>query len=301
MNKLVFATRPSKLARWQTNHVISLLESHWPDLSCEEIVITTKGDQILDRPLPEIGGKGLFTLELEEALRSGQVDAAVHSLKDLPTENSPGLVVGAIPPRAPVGDALVCPGGHSLADLPPGALVGTSSLRRQAQLLAFRPDLKTASIRGNVETRIRKAQEGQYDAILLAAAGLTRLGLEEYISEYIPAEVILPAPGQGALAIQMRADDENTGSYLTALEDRDCRLAVTAERAFLAELGGGCSIPVGAYAQVGPDQIYMRVVVASPDGSTVLQFEASHADPQSLGKSLAEKALAHGAREVLNV
>lgn len=299
MRKLIFATRPSKLARWQTQHVIGLLETQWDNLSCDEVVIATKGDKVIDRPLPEIGGKGLFTLELEEALLSKQVDAAVHSLKDLPTENPEGLVIGAIPPRAPENDVLISPQGHTLDQLPEGAVVGTSSLRRQAQLLAYRPDLKTKSIRGNVDTRIRKVKQGQYDAIILAAAGIVRLGLEEYISEYIPFEIMLPAPGQGALAIQCRADDLETRRFLSALEDSATRRAINAERTFLAALGGGCSIPVGAYTQVKNGEIHLQAVVASPDGKQILNFSGHDLDAVALGQRLAKEALAQGAREVL--
>ncbi|MDX1437652.1 MAG: hydroxymethylbilane synthase, partial [Anaerolineales bacterium] len=197
-SSLTFATRPSALARWQTEHVVGLLRAAWPQYSFGIEVFTTRGDRVLDRPLPEIGGKGLFTLELEEALRSGRVDAAVHSLKDLPTEDAPGLVLGCIPGRADPRDAWICPAGELLESIRPGAVVGTSSIRRQAQILAQRPDLITRPIRGNVETRLRKVREGQYDALVLAAAGLTRLGLEDAITAYLPYEVMLPAPAQGA-------------------------------------------------------------------------------------------------------
>ena len=191
---MIFATRPSALARWQTDWVIRALAEVWPGLECQSQVITTQGDRILDRPLPEIGGKGLFTQELEAELLSGSVQAAVHSLKDLPIEDPPGLTVGAIPQRAEARDALVSRQGYQLEDLPRGAIVGTSSLRRAAQLLAFRPDLEIRSLRGNVDTRVRKALEGQYDAIVLAGAGLMRLGLDEHVSQWIPLEIMLPAP-----------------------------------------------------------------------------------------------------------
>lgn len=300
MAKIVFATRPSKLARWQTQHVMSLLENYWTDLSCEEIIITTQGDKILDRPLPEIGGKGMFTFELEEALRAGEVHAAVHSLKDLPTENPPGLTIGAIPQRAPINDVLIFPKGHTLDQLPSGAVVGTSSLRRQAQLLAYRSDLKTRSIRGNVDTRIRKVQEGHYDAIILAAAGVVRLRLEEHITQYISPEIMLPAPGQGALAIQCRVDDHETLRFLHALEDKAVRQEITAEREFLAALGGGCSIPVGAYAQMEEEKIHCKAVVVSPDGSKALNLSDSDIDATKLGRRLAAEALSLGAQEVMH-
>src|SRR5512144_26959 len=250
MMKLIFATRPSALARWQTQWVINALKSLHTDLDCEEKIITTQGDKILDKPLPEIGGKGVFTQELESELLSGAVHCPVHSLKDLPVENPAGLTIGCIPTRAEVRDALISKNGYTLATLPYGASVGTSSLRRAAQILSLRPDLHTESLRGNVDTRIRKAMDGQYDAIILAGAGLTRLGLDHHVSEWLSLDVMLPAPGQGALAVQCRADDQTTINLLAALEDDSTRKAVIAERAFLSGLGGGCSVPVAAYANV---------------------------------------------------
>src|SRR5215211_5526977 len=234
---LNFATRSSALARWQTAHVIRLLQNTWPTLECSEHIITTTGDRVLDRPLPEIGGKGLFTAELEEALLSGEVDAAVHSLKDLPVEEPPGIVIGAIPEREAAYDVLVSAEAWTLPNLPEGARVGTCSLRRTAQLLARRPDLTILPLRGNVDTRLRKVLNGEYDAIVLAAAGLTRLGLEAHITETLPLDMMLPAPGQGALAVQCRADDEETLRLLTAIHDPLTYAAVSAERAFLSGLG----------------------------------------------------------------
>ena len=207
--RLTFATRPSALARWQTNWVIITLKNIHPDLDCEEKIITTQGDKILDRPLPEIGGKGLFTQELESELLNGEVHCAVHSLKDLPVENPAGLTIGCIPARAEVRDALISANGYTIATLPINASVGTSSLRRAAQILSLRPDIKTESLRGNVDTRLRKALDGQYDAIILAGAGLTRLGLDQHVTEWISLGMMLPAPGQGALAIQCRAGRSN--------------------------------------------------------------------------------------------
>ncbi len=301
MPSMNFATRPSKLARWQTQHIIQSLETAWPSISCEETVIITKGDKTLDRPLPEIGGKGLFTLELEEALLDKRVDAAVHSLKDLPTDNPDGLTIGLIPPREDVRDVLIAGDGITLDDLPDGATVGTSSLRRQAQLLAYRPDLKTQSIRGNIDTRIRKFQEGQYDAIILAAAGLHRLGLNQHISQYIPLEIMLPAPGQGALAVQCRADDTQTLKYLNALQDEQTQQAVTAERTLLDALGGGCSLPVGAFAYKSDGCYQMEVIIANINGEQILQFNGKHENPVELGKKLAKEAISQGANEVLHV
>lgn len=298
-NKLVFATRPSTLARWQTQHIIQMLQTRWPELICEVVMITTEGDRVLDKPLPEIGGKGLFTFELEQALLENRVDAAVHSLKDLPTEDAPGLTVGVIPQRADPRDVLICPAGYMLETLPAGAVIGTSSIRRQAQLLAHRPDLQIKPIRGNVDTRIRKAVAGQYDAIILAAAGVTRLGLDEHITQYLPFEIMLPAPGQGALGIQFRAGDDQTRELLSAIDDVPAYKAATAERAFLSALGGGCSLPVGALASFDGDTIRLQGVVAAPDGGRSLRVAASGHNPQTVGEELAKKALAQGAGELL--
>jgi hydroxymethylbilane synthase len=298
---LIFATRPSKLARWQTTHIIASLEKICPNLECQEQVITTKGDRILDRPLPEIGGKGLFTQELEAALLSGKVHAAVHSLKDLPVEDPPGLVIAAIPRRGEVRDVLISAQGYHLETLPKNARVGTSSLRRGAQLLALRPDLKVEPLRGNVDTRLRKALNGEYDAIILAGAGLVRLGLQEHITQWLELDIMLPAPGQGALAVQSRAADEGTLQYLGALEDAPTRLAVTAERAFLTGLGGGCSLPVGAYAHLQEETIIMRGIAASADGKHAVHVHGQDGDPQALGQKLAQQALAQGAASFLEM
>lgn len=298
--ELIFATRPSALARWQTSYVVKELQEAWEGLICEETVITTRGDQVLDKPLPEIGGKGLFTYELEQALLGKSVHAAVHSLKDLPIENNPGLTIGVIPARADARDVLICPAGYSLDELPSGSLVGTSSLRRGAQLLAYRPDLSVKSIRGNVDTRLRKAQEGRYDAVILAAAGVMRLGLDVFITQYLPFKVMLPAPGQGALAVQCRSDDESTLDYLRALYHSPSYMAVTAERSFLAQLGGGCSLPVGALATVSGGEIDMQAVVAAPDGRRSIRLRATHSDPLVLGQELAHQALAQGAAEMFS-
>jgi len=308
--KLIFATRPSALARWQTQWVIGALKNIYPDLECEEKVITTQGDKILDKPLPEIGGKGLFTQELENELLSGAVHCAVHSLKDLPVENPAGLTIGCIPVRAEVRDALISKNGYTFATLPKGASVGTSSLRRGAQLVSSRPDVLTASLRGNVDTRVRKALDGQYDAIILAGAGLTRLGLEKHVTQWLPLDLMLPAPGQGALAVQCRADDQETLSMLAALEDLSTRKAVTAERAFLSGLGGGCSVPVAAYAKVEiapmglPKEHRAQVIslialVISEDGKKAIQVSRTGKDPELLGNELAQRAIAQGANEIL--
>ena len=300
--KLIFATRPSALARWQTQWVIHALQKAHVGLVCEEKVITTQGDKILDKPLPEIGGKGLFTQELESELLSGAVHCAVHSLKDLPVDNPPGLTVGCIPARAEVRDALISRDGFTLGTLPANAVVGTSSLRRTAQLLAARPDLRIESLRGNVDTRLRKALEGRYDAIILAGAGLTRLGLDENVTEWLSLDLMLPAPGQGALAVQCRAADEMTLSLLAALEDQPTRNAVTAERAFLKGLGGGCAVPVAAYAErlgEGRSEMGLTGLVISEDGTRAIRVRGKGADALQLGNALAQKAIAQGAGEIL--
>jgi hydroxymethylbilane synthase len=298
MTNLIFATRPSALARWQTQWVIAALQGIHPNLACEEKVITTQGDKILDKPLPEIGGKGLFTQELEGELLSRAVHCAVHSLKDLPVENPDGLTVGCIPVRAEIRDALISQNGFTLATLPQNAVVGTSSLRRAAQLLAVRPDLRTESLRGNVDTRLRKALDSQYDAIILAGAGLIRLGLDGHVTEWLSLDVMLPAPGQGALAIQCRTNDQTTLSLLAALDDDSTRKAVTAERAFLSGLGGGCSVPVAAYA-ISKQTITLTGLVASPDGKQMIKVTGEGNDSIQLGKELARNAIAQGASEIL--
>ncbi len=300
--KLIFATRPSALARWQTQWVINALKNIHPELVFEEKIITTQGDQILDKPLPEIGGKGLFTQELENELLSGAVHCAVHSLKDLPVENPEGLTIGCIPIRSEVRDALISKNGFTLATLPQNAVVGTSSLRRAAQLLAIRPDLKIESLRGNVDTRLRKALDGQYDAIVLAGAGLIRLGLDKHVTEWLSLDLMLPAPGQGALAVQCRSSDQTTLSLLAALEDEATRKAVTAERVFLSGLGGGCAVPVAAYAAVTSDQfsvISLMGLVISEDGKKVVKVTSLGVDALQLGDELAQQAISQGANEIL--
>lgn len=297
--KIIFATRSSALARWQTQRVIQLLQAEHPDLECSESVITTSGDRELDQPLPEIGEKGLFTSELEDALLSGRVHAAVHSLKDLPVEETPGLAVAAIPEREAAQDVLVSAQGQKLSDLPQGARVGTCSLRRSAQLLAWRPDLTILPLRGNVDSRLQKLRNGEYDAIVLAQAGLIRLGLQSYISEVFPLDVMLPAPGQGALAVQCRADDAETIRLLTAIHNPLTAAAVAAERAFLSGLAGGCSLPVAAFAQKNNGQIILTGAVISADGRQAIRLSAVDQEPQKLGQRLADLVLERGAAELL--
>lgn len=302
---LKVGTRTSRLARWQSERVVQLLQDAWPDLQCELRPFVTKGDKTLDQPLPEIGGKGLFTAELERALREGEIDVAVHSLKDLPVEEAPGLTVGAITDRANAQDGLVARHGHTLATLPAGSIVGTSSLRRQAQLLTERPDLQVKSIRGNVGTRVRKALEGEYDAAVLAAAGLERLDMTDVVSEWLPTVVMLPAPGQAALAVQCRAGDEHVLELLAAIESDGARRTTAAERRFLQALGGGCSAPIAAYATVGADgRLHLRGLIATPDGQRVIRVEGESegADLKAalaLGERLAHEATAQGATAIL--
>jgi hydroxymethylbilane synthase len=272
---------------------------------CEEVPIATEGDRVLDRPLPEIGGKGLFTEALETALRDGAIDFAVHSLKDLPVETADDLVIAAVCERADPRDVLIARDGHSLARLPRGATVATSSTRRIAQLRAARPDLAVVPLRGNVDTRVRRAQAGEYDAIVIAAAGVERLGLGGAITEYLPVEVMLPAPGQGALAIQCRAGDGVTRALLGLLEDGVARATTTAERVFLAGLGGGCAAPIAALGDVratsGGQRLYLRGLVSSLDGSRVVRVsgDAPLDESAALGPRLAREAIARGGRELL--
>lgn len=301
--KLIFATRPSALARWQTQWVIHALQKNYPNVEFEEKVIITKGDTILDKPLSEISGKGLFTQELESELLNGQVHCAVHSLKDLPVENPTGLMVGCIPVRAEVRDALISANGHTLATLPSNASIGTSSLRRAAQILSLRPDIKIQPLRGNVDTRLRKVLDGQYDAVILSGAGLTRLGLEKYVTEWLSLNVMLPAPGQGALAVQCRADDQTTLSLLAALDHESTQKAVSAERGFLSGLGGGCAVPVAAYAVTNEQSsvITLTGLVISENGEKIVKLTDQGTSALQLGNELAKKAIQQGADEILNL
>lgn len=297
--EITIGSRTSRLAMWQTHTIRDQLQQAWPGLTCRIEPFVTKGDKRLDQPLPQIGGKGLFTLELEQALLEGRIDLAVHSLKDLPVEDSEGLALGAIAGRADVRDVLVAANDNGLGSLPLGAVVGTSSLRRQAQLLYARPDLQIRSIRGNVETRIRKVLEGLYEATVLAAAGVTRLELDEHISQWLPLEVMLPAPGQGALGVQCRAGDEATLELLSAVHQADVAAAVTAERSFLNHLGGGCATPVAAYAVQGKNGLHMTGLVAALSGGTQIQVQGRGRDGRELGARLAQEALEQGAGAIL--
>jgi hydroxymethylbilane synthase len=292
--------RSSDLAQRQAGQVADALRTAWPDLQLDLAVFTTSGDRQLDQPLPAIGGKGVFTAELEQALRQGQIDMAVHSLKDLPTQEAPGLSLGAIPFRQDAADVLVAANRVELEALPPQAVVGTSSLRRQAQLLNLRPDLTVRSIRGNVETRVRKVLSGEYQAAVLAAAGLLRLGLDRHITTRFSADQMMPAPGQGALAVQQRTDDRRISRLLAAIDRPGLRQAVEAERAFLRRLEAGCSAPVGALATAENGMISMQAAVFPLDGSSAIRLHAAGADPDELGTGLADTALRQGAAAMLS-
>ena len=289
---MIIGTRGSQLALWQARWVESQMEG------AGLLIIKTSGDRISAAALPEVGGKGLFTKEIEEALLDGRADVAVHSLKDLPTEMDPRLVIAAVPRREDVRDALV---GHTLATLLHGARVGTGSPRRAAQLRHVRPDLVVESIRGNVDTRLRKLDEGQYDAIVLAAAGLRRLGLDGRIAEYLSLEIMCPAVGQGALAIQCRADDSETRGRLEVLDDVGARAEVAAERALLAELGGGCRVPIGGSARLEGGTLRLTAVVASADGGRLVRVvvEGDVVDAGGLGRGAARELMGRGAAEIL--
>jgi hydroxymethylbilane synthase len=305
MDKVKIGTRGSQLALWQTRWVKSQIENHHPGIEVEITIISTKGDRVLDISLPKLGeqGKGLFTKELEEAILEGRVDLAVHSLKDLPTELPNGLGIGAICEREDVRDALVAHASvKSLAALPARSVVGTSSLRRQAQLCRARPDLVIEPVRGNVDTRIRKLDEGSFDAIVLAAAGLHRLGHANRITEHFSEDFMLPAVGQGALAIETRSDDAVVNEIVHSLEHEATRLACTAERAFLKGLGGGCLVPIAAHATIEAGTMLLTGLVASPDGSEALRDRqiGPSSDAEEIGQRLADLLLSRGADRILS-
>ena len=282
---------------WQAQKVAALLRGL--GVECDIVQIETRGDDTLDRPLPEIGGDGVFTERIERALRASEIDIAVHSLKDLPVEDPGELCVGAVLCREEVREVLISRGGRRLSELPSGAVVGSSSTRRQAQLLALRPDLVVRPIRGNVETRIRKVEEGEYEATLLAGAGIMRLGLASKVSEWLEIPQILPAPGQGALAVQCRAEDQSTRSLLAEIDEPDLHSETDAERGFLRALGGGCSAPVGAYAHVQGSRLRLRGRVSALDGSKSVDVEDEGDDHAALVTALAAKALREGAAEMI--
>jgi hydroxymethylbilane synthase len=293
------ATRRSPLARWQAHHVAALLRAREPGLEVRLHEVVTKGDRILEVPLARVGGKGLFVKEIEDALRLGRAEVAVHSMKDLPAVLAEGLAVGAVPEREDPRDALCSKGAH-LADLPRGARVGTSSLRRAAQLKALRPDLRIETVRGNVETRLRKIDQG-LDAVVLAYAGLRRLGLADRATQVFPPEQMLPAVGQGALAIEASQADAATMARLRPLEDPATRQRIEAERALLRRLEGGCQVPIAAHAVLAAGRLTLRALVASLDGTRVVRGERSGAgsDAAALGEALGDELLGGGAAEIL--
>lgn len=303
--KLIIATRESALAMWQARHVAAFLGRLYPACKVEILGVTTTGDRILDKSLADIGGKGLFIKELELAMEDGRADLAVHSLKDVPMDMPRGFALAAIMSREDPRDALVSTRFHSLAEIPAGSSIGTSSLRREAQLRERFPLLEVASLRGNVNTRLRKLDDGNYAAIILAAAGLKRLGFGARIAAYIDPGDSLPSPGQGALAIECLADRADVMAALAPLSDVKTTIAVTAERAFARRLSGSCRTPLAAYAQSGDDELWLRGLVASRDGRQVLRGEraaraASEDDAVALGDALGADLLARGAAAILS-
>ena len=298
-NKFRIGSRGSQLALWQANHISALLRGRGHEVRIE--IIHTTGDKITDVPLAKVGTKGMFTREIEEALAAGLIDLAVHSLKDLPTELPPGFEITAITERQDPRDAFCSRNYSTIEDLPQGARVGTSSLRRQAQLKAIRSDLDIHPLRGNVDTRLRKLEQGEYDAIILAASGLKRLGKTELIKLIIPVEIMCPAAGQGALAIEIREGDSGTPHQLEFLNDPATRAATTCERALLNRLGGGCQVPIGAFAEVRGAKLYLEAIVADPDGSKLLREsrDGDLSDPEKLGNEVGETLLSRGGDKIL--
>ncbi|HKE93306.1 MAG TPA: hydroxymethylbilane synthase [Povalibacter sp.] len=298
---LRIATRQSRLALWQAEHVASQLRERHPDLNVVLVPMTTQGDRVLDRPLAQVGGKGLFIKELEIAIADNRADIAVHSMKDVPSELPPGMLLAAMLARADARDAFISQRHANFQLLPQGARVGTSSLRRQCQLKALRPDLEIVPLRGNVDTRLRKLDEGQYDAIILAAAGLTRLGFAQRITHHMDFDHSLPAVGQGVIGIECRADDARSIALAAVLDDRSSRLCCESERAFALRLQGSCQSPIAGYAELHDGQLQLRGVVGSEDGRTLYRGtqEGPATDPLSLGIQLADRLLSAGADVLL--
>lgn len=297
MARLLIGSRGSQLALWQAHHISALLREHGHEVDLK--IIKTTGDKITDVALAKVGTKGMFTKEIEEALADGSIDLAVHSLKDLPTEPSSGFEIAAITTRENPRDVFCSRKYKNIDDLPRGARVGTSSLRRQAQLKAVRSDLDIHPLRGNVDTRLRKLEAGEYDAIILAAAGLYRLGKTELVRQVISAETMCPAAGQGALGIEIRAGDTVTRQHLTFLDDAAARATTTCERALLNKLGGGCQVPIGAFAEVRNGRLHLEAIVADPDGSKVLRESRDGTDPVQLGESVGQTLLERGGDAIL--
>ncbi|MEH0021173.1 MAG: hydroxymethylbilane synthase [Desulfobacter sp.] len=295
-------TRGSQLALWQANHIKSCIENAFPDTRVEIITIKTTGDRITDRPLAAVGGKGLFVKEIETALMEGRIDLAVHSMKDMPGELPPGLVIGAIPERENPFDVMISGRDNVLADYPQGARIGTSSLRRGSQLKHARPDLEIRSIRGNLDTRLRKLKSGEYDAIVLAAAGLRRLGQENEITEYLDETTMVPAVGQGALCIETRENDPEMAPFMDALDHGPTRICVQGERAFLRQIEGSCHIPVACFGKIREDDtVLLTAVVASEDGQEIIKetITTPAERVETGGRELAERLLDNGGRRIL--
>ena len=301
-NSIRIATRKSPLAMWQAEHVTARLKALHPGLTVEIIGMTTKGDQLLDSPLSKVGGKGLFVKELEQGMLAGEADIAVHSMKDVPVEFPEGLHLAVIMERENPYDAFVSNTYANLAELPEGACVGTSSLRRQCQLADRRPDLRIEPLRGNVNTRLAKLDAGEYDAIILAAAGLIRLGFESRIRDCIDPVDSLPAIGQGAIGIECRVDDERVHQLIAPLADRDTTDRVLAERAMNARLNGGCQVPIGGHAVLDGDRLILKGLVGTTDGTRILRAEASgpRAEAEAIGVRVAEDLLGQGADAILS-
>jgi hydroxymethylbilane synthase len=297
MAKLRIGSRGSQLALWQANHVAALLRAKGHTVEIE--VIKTTGDKIASVALAKVGTKGMFTKEIEDALHEKRVDLAVHSLKDVPTDLADEFELAAIMKREDPRDAFISVNFSSLEELPRGAKVGTSSLRRQCQLKAMRPDLEVFPVRGNVDTRLRKLESGEYDAIILAAAGVLRLGLEANVRSRISADVMCPAVGQGALAIEIRRGDQHTKTLLAFLNDADTQAAIDCERALLGSLGGGCQVPIGAYAEQRGDRLFLRAMVGRPDGRQILREQAEGTDGVKLGRETAQTLLWRGGDKIL--
>jgi hydroxymethylbilane synthase len=301
MKPIRIATRKSPLALWQANHVAALLEQNFPGIRTELVQMTTKGDRILDAPLAKVGGKGLFVKELEQGMLDGEADIAVHSMKDVPVEFPDGLHLAAILQREDPTDALVSNRFARLDELPANARIGTSSLRRQCQIKQRFPDAEILPLRGNVNTRLAKLDAGDFEAIILASAGLLRLGMEERIKERLDPAVSLPAIGQGAIGIECRRDDSEINTLLSVLHDRDTALRVSAERAMNARLQGGCQVPIAGFAELHGERLFMRGLVGAPNGSVIYRSE-SWSDlnqAETLGKGIAENLLAQGADRIL--
>ncbi len=300
MKPLVIATRRSRLALWQAEHVKALLQAKHPGLAVELLPMTTRGDELVDKRLDKAGGKGLFVKELENAMSEGRADLAVHSMKDVPAELPPGFVLAAITAREDPRDAFVSRKFQNLKEMPEGSSIGTSSLRRAAQIAERYPALETRLLRGNVETRLAKLDRGEYDAIILAAAGLIRLGLASRIAARLALDESLPAPGQGALGIECLQSKKEVANLLASLSDQGTAMCVLAERAVSKALGGNCSLPLAAYAERSGGSMTLRALVASGDGRRVLRARAQGADPEALGAAVAADLRRQGADAILN-